>query len=130
MDIQSFSAEPTLQVDLKMFSRLLELLFENLAKSTPKDSHVQLTVKEKSGSAEVELEISPKGLKVSEDALRHIFDPFYVRDEGPDDAGLSLLTCFFIVYHHGGQFAASTEGNAHYSITLPINPVDTGRAFG
>jgi two-component system probable response regulator PhcQ len=125
VEIQSFPAEPTLQVDGKMFSRLLDLLFDNLDQSTPKDSPLRLTVKEMPGAREIVLEVSPKGLRLSENALRHIFDPFYVQDEGPEDAGLNLLTCFFIVYHHGGQFAASTDGEAHYSITLPVNPAGT-----
>ena len=124
-EIASFPTEPTLHVDSNMFSRLLDLLFDNLIQSTPKDSQIRLTIKEKPGTNNIVLEISPKGLQLSENALRHIFDPFYVQEEGPEDAGLNLLTCFFIVYHHGGQFAASTEGDAHYSITLPINPAET-----
>jgi two-component system probable response regulator PhcQ len=125
VEIQSFPTEPTLQVDGKMFSRLLELLFDNLDQSTPKDSPLRLAVKEMPDGGRIVLEIFPKGLQLSENALRHIFDPFYVKDEGPEDAGLNLLTCFFIVYHHGGQFAASIDGEAHYSITLPVNPAGT-----
>jgi two-component system, probable response regulator PhcQ len=125
VEIQSFPTEPAIQVDNEMFSRLLELLFENLAQSTPDNAPIRLTIKEKPDTKEIMLEVCPKGLQISENALRHIFDPFFVQDEGPDDAGLNLLTCFFIVYHHGGQFAASTEGEAHYLITLPVNPAET-----
>jgi two-component system, probable response regulator PhcQ len=127
VEIQSPATEPTLHVDKKIFFRLFELLFEHLNKSTPKDANVRLVIESKPESNEVKLQIFPTGLRLPEGSLRHIFDPFYVqKEEGVDDAGLNLLSCFFIVYHHGGQFAASIADQAHYSITLPINPAAAG----
>jgi two-component system probable response regulator PhcQ len=121
VEVKTFPGEPALLVDGKMISRLLELLFENLARSVDKKETICFSVLERPGNSEVRLEISANGLHLPEDSLRHIFDPFYVHNSGPDDAGLSLLSCYFIVYHHGGQFSASTNGDGHYSIILPVD---------
>jgi two-component system probable response regulator PhcQ len=125
LDLRTYPSEPTLHVDSKMFSKLLDLLFDSLAKSVAEKETIRLVLKEGARGKGVSMEISARGLHLPEKALRHIFDPFYTQSEGPDDAGLNLLTCYFIVYHHGGQFAASVNGDSHYIITLPIEPSET-----
>ena len=122
VEIQSPPDEAALFADVKMLARLLHLLLEHLQKSTPGNANIRVVIVQKPESEEVTLDISPTGIPVSEQALRHIFDPFYSHVNDADDSGLNLLSCFFIVYHHGGQFSASRAMDGHYNITLPVNP--------
>jgi two-component system probable response regulator PhcQ len=121
VQVQGSASESFIYVDKKMFDRLFDLLFENLAAVTAKESVFYVAVTEDSESGDVKLEIWADGLRVPRESLRHVFDPFYVQDTNPKDGGINLLICYFIVYHHGGQFIATVDGTdiTRYTITLP-----------
>jgi two-component system, probable response regulator PhcQ len=121
VQVQASASERFIDVDKKMFSRLFDLLSENLGAVTAKESAFYVTVTEDSQSGDVKLEVWADGLRLPKESLRHVFDPFYVQDTNPKDAGVNLLICYFIVYHHGGQFIATVDGTdiTRYTITLP-----------
>jgi two-component system, probable response regulator PhcQ len=121
IQVQTSASEHPMYVDKKMFCRLFDLLFDNLGAVTAKESVFHVAVTEDSQSGEVKLDFWADGLRLSKESLRHVFDPFYVQDTNPKDAGINLLICYFIVYHHGGQFIATVEGTdiTRYTITLP-----------
>lgn len=121
VQVQASAAERPIYVDKKMFCRLFDLLFENLGAVTAKESAFHVVVTEDSQSGEVKLDFWADGLRLPKESLRHVFDPFYVQDTNPKDAGINLLICYFIVYHHGGQFIATVDGTdiTRYTITLP-----------
>jgi two-component system, probable response regulator PhcQ len=119
--VQASTSERPMYVDRKMFCRLLDLLLENLGAVAAKESVFYVVVTEDSQSGDVKLEFWADGLRLPKESLRHVFDPFYVQDTNPKDAGINLLICYFIVYHHGGQFVATVDGTdiTRYAITLP-----------
>jgi two-component system, probable response regulator PhcQ len=119
--VQASTSERPMYVDRKMFCRLFDLLLENLGAVTAKESVFYVVVTEDSQSGDVKLEFWADGLRLPKESLRHVFDPFYVQDTNPKDAGINLLICYFIVYHHGGQFVATVDGTdiTRYAITLP-----------
>ena len=119
--VQVSTSERPMYVDRKMFCRLFDLLLENLGAVTAKESVFYVVVTEDSQSGDVKLEFWADGLRLPKESLRHVFDPFYVQDTNPKDAGINLLICYFIVYHHGGQFVATVDGTdiTRYAITLP-----------
>ena len=121
VQVQASAAERPMYVDKKMFCRLFDLLFENLGVVTAKESVFHVVVTEDSQSGDVKLDFWADGLRLPKESLRHVFDPFYVQDTNPKDAGINLLICYFIVYHHGGQFIAILDGTdiTRYTITLP-----------
>jgi two-component system, probable response regulator PhcQ len=121
VQVQAFASEPLIYVDKKMFCRLFDLLFDNLAEATTKESVFYVVVTEDSESGDVKLGFSADELRLPKESLRHVFDPFYVEDTNPKDAGIGLLICYFIVYHHGGQFIATVDGTdiTRYTISLP-----------
>src|SRR5215472_14680703 len=121
VQVQASASERPLYVDKKMFCRLFDLLFGNLGAVTAKESVFYVAVTEDSQSGDVKLDIWADGLRLPRESLRHVFDPFYVQDTNPKDAGINLLVCYFIVYHHGGQFIATVDGTdiTRYTITLP-----------
>jgi two-component system, probable response regulator PhcQ len=119
--VQASTSERPMYVDRKMFCRLFDLLLENLGAVTAKESVFYVEVTADSQSGDVKLEFWADGLRLPKESLRHVFDPFYVQDTNPKDAGISLLICYFIVYHHGGQLVATVDGTdiTRYAITLP-----------
>jgi two-component system probable response regulator PhcQ len=121
VQVQASASERPIYVDKKMFCRLFDLLFENLGAVTAKDSVFYVEVTEDSQNGDVKLDVWADGLRLPTESLRHVFDPFYVQDTNPKDAGIDLLICYFIVYHHGGQFIATVDGAdiTRYTITLP-----------
>jgi two-component system, probable response regulator PhcQ len=121
VQVQASASERPVYVDKKMFCRLFDLLFENLGAVTAKESVFYVVVTEDSQSGDVKLEFWADGLRLPKESLRHVFDPFYVQDTNPKDAGINLLICYFIVYHHGGQFIATVDGTdiTRYTIILP-----------
>jgi two-component system, probable response regulator PhcQ len=119
--VEASAFERPMYVDRKMFCRLFDLLLENLGAVTAKESVLYVVVTEDKQSGDVKLDFWADGLRLPKESLRHVFDPFYVQDTNPKDGGINLLICYFIVYHHGGQFVATVDGAdiTRYSITLP-----------
>lgn len=118
---------PELKVDAKKFRLLFEMLLKDEAATLPQGGTVRFTAQvigPKEGPSEVEIEVEDNGPQLSQEALRSIFDPFFVRSGNPQEFGIYLMTCFFIVYHHGGRISARYEagrGNI-FTIHLPLNP--------
>ncbi len=118
---------PEMKVDQKKFSRLFELLLKEEAATLSQGGKVKFTaaaIGAKEGPAEIQIELQDNGPGLPEDALRSIFDPFFVRGGNPHEFGIYLMSCFFIIYHHGGRIAAkSLEGKGNVlTLTFPLDP--------
>jgi len=118
---------PELKVDEKKFNRLFELLLKEEAATLSQGGKVKFTaaaVGAKEGPAEIQIELQDDGPGLPEEALRSIFDPFFVRGGNPQEFGIYLMSCFFIVYHHGGRISAKClEGKGNVlTITFPLDP--------
>ena len=118
---------PELRVDGKKFNRLFELLLLEEAANISEGGKLKFTATvlgPPEGLAEVQMEMEDSGPGLSQDALQSIFNPFFVRSSNPQEFGVYLLTCFFIIYHHGGRITARSDvkGGNVFTITLPVNP--------
>lgn len=118
---------PLLQVDRRKIDRMIELLIRDEATNLPEGATCEFTAAKTTGVGDmeqIELTLTDNGPGLPSDAMRSIFDPFYVRIDDPQEFGLNLMACFFIVYHHGGTIDVSNkpEGGATFRITLPTNP--------
>jgi len=117
---------PELKVDRKKFHRLFELLFKDEASALPAGGKIHLkaqAVGPSQGPQEIQLEVEDDGPSLSRQDLRSVFDPFFARSGHPQDFGIYLMTCFFIVHHHGGRITAKStpKGNV-FTMTFPLNP--------
>lgn len=118
---------PELKVDGKKFKRLFEMLLKEEISSLVPGGRIKFTAQvtgSKEGPSEIQLEMEDNGPELASDALRSIFDPFFVRSGNPQEYGIYLMSCFFIVYHHGGRISSRHEahrGNI-FNLTFPINP--------
>ncbi len=125
---------PAMVVDGTKFTRLFELLLYDEAINLPAGSQItlearQLARKELVGKGDeeqppIQIEIRDDGPGLPKDALRSVFDPFFLRSDDQQEFGINLMICYFIVYHHGGQIEAEEpEGpGTLFRITLPVKP--------
>ncbi len=104
---------PALTVDRQKFHRIFELLMKDEIITLPSGSFLEfkaeLFEKEEDSKSWIKVMISDNGPPLSTDALRSIFDPFFVRNGSVQDFGLYLMGCFFLVYHHGGTMRAESD---------------------
>jgi K+-sensing histidine kinase KdpD len=76
------------------------------------------------GGDELQIELVDNGPGVPPDALRALFDPFFIRSGDPRQTGIRLMACYFIVHHHGGRIRLLTppSGGMHLVLNLPVVP--------
>jgi signal transduction histidine kinase len=121
---------PALTVDGPKFRKLFELMLQEELSSTLSGGTVTLSGKALGGGElpqEVEITVSDNGPGLPAESLRSVFDPFYVRSGNPQEVGLSLMTCFFIIYHHGGKIEVrNSKTGLCYVMTVPVQPVLRG----
>jgi two-component system, probable response regulator PhcQ len=119
---------PTLMVDGEKFRRLLQLLLMEELSQVPEGGQIWIRAKALPMPAEldpqIQIEIEDNGPGIHQDDLRSVFDPFFVRNDHPQEFGIKLMTCFFIVHHHGGRIeVSSTQGSGtRFLVTLPTRP--------
>lgn len=119
---------PTLMVDKVKFVRIFELLLKDELVSLPPGSQINFSARLSPNSTahkrEVLLEIQDNGPGLPEEAIRVMFDPFVVRSDSPQEYGISLMACYFIVHHHGGRIEARSAKphGTIFSLRLLTNP--------
>jgi two-component system probable response regulator PhcQ len=119
---------PTLKVDKPTFTRLFQLLLKDEMVSLPEGTAVTVSAKVGPGStltpSEIEIEVQDNGPGLPPEAVPHLFNPFVVRSESPAEYGINLMTCYFIVSHHGGRIEARSEPGhgTTFTIRLPTDP--------
>ena len=116
-----------LKADGKYIQQFLELLLGDEINNLEAGRETTLSAEEiDSESPRIRMRVEDNGNGLSEESLRSIFDPFYLRKDSPEDFGISLMACYFIVFHHGGTFSAENrkEGGTRFIAEFPFNPQD------
>ena len=118
------SGLPPLVVEVESFERLLNLLLKDEIMSLPNGSHIFLSARSCSAEQELEIEISDNGPGLPREALRSVFDPFFLITDNHQELGINLMACYFLVYHLDGRVEAqSQEGRgAAFKLTFPRRP--------
>jgi two-component system probable response regulator PhcQ len=120
---------PRMHVDRYKMTRFFELLLKDEVLNLPDGGKVEITAHAETSSDGlpfVEMTIQDNGPGLAPDSVRSVFDPFFIRYDNPQEFGLNLMACFFIVYHHGGKIdVQSREGQgATFVVTIPLNPAE------
>lgn len=121
-------ALPLIKGDSAMFNRLFQLLLADELISLSEGKTLELTLKAITTNtqepSEILMTLEDDGTGLSEEALRGVFDPFFVRSNSAQDYGINLLACYFIVHHHGGSMKVENRetGGLRLMIRLPLNP--------
>jgi two-component system probable response regulator PhcQ len=119
---------PPIHADAAKLRHLFKLLIEDEIISLPPDTqiHIQaVSVPETAQRAAlIRLEFRDNGPGLEAEDVRSIFDPFFIRTGDPQDLGINLMACYFIVHHHGGTINVQSQpgqGTA-FTIELPLEP--------
>jgi two-component system probable response regulator PhcQ len=121
---------PVVAGDYFKIKRLFWLLFSDEATTLPRGARITVralplpTASEEGTVTEVSLEITDNGPGLPEAGLRSVFDPFFVRNANPQEFGINLMACYFLVFHHGGNIKVESpaQQGTTFRITLPTNP--------
>jgi signal transduction histidine kinase len=128
LDLDFPGSLPPLRVDKWKFQRLFELLLTNELLHAPDDSRVAFRARgipaQGQAAWAIELEMQDQSPGFPAEALQSMFDPFLAHAQRLPEYGINLMTCYFIVYHHGGKIdLRSEEGRGtSFILTLPCDP--------
>jgi PAS domain S-box-containing protein len=117
------------EADATFLAMLLDNLFSNADKYSPKDQPIEVTLRESGDNAEVV--VRDRGIGLPTEPGVDIFAPFYRAPEARDRAagiGVGLAVCRRIVEAQGGRiWAIAREGGGSefgFSLPLAAEPVD------
>jgi two-component system sensor histidine kinase KdpD len=123
LNVEVRSDLPPVLLDYVEIDEVLTNLIENAIKFTPPGSEVRVRAARSNGTLLVE--VLDNGPGVSEQALPHLFEPFYrARDSAVRAAGtgLGLAVASGLVQAHGGRIWVENrpQGGARFAFTLPL----------
>jgi two-component system probable response regulator PhcQ len=108
---------PVLHGDPVLFSRMISLLLQSEVSMLPAGQIVTLQAEDSFGNLDLSLADDGPGMNV--DALRSVFDPFFINILGPNRAGLTLMGAYFLAYHLGGKINAPRGKGTQLEISIP-----------
>jgi two-component system probable response regulator PhcQ len=115
---------PHLWVDLPKAEKLLDLILRDEIANLQEQATVKFEASFVAASASICIRIEDDGPGLPEEAIRSLFDPFFVRSDNTDEFGINLMGCYFIVHHHGGTISVEpgADGGLVFQILLPVKP--------
>lgn len=130
---------PAVNVDAPKFRKLFPLLLRDELAHLPENSVIRVDAalrQTPGGKPEIELLVNDNGPGMPHQAILSMFDPFLMRKQMPQEFGVLLMACYFIIHHHGGRIDVrpSEAQGITFSIHLPVqpeaaNPSDQGEEF-
>lgn len=101
---------------------LFAALLDNALKAVGGAGEVRIAARHDPEAGEVVVTVEDTGPGFAEEALPHVFDPFFTTREVGQGAGLGLSECQGIAADHGGTIEAGNrpEGGARVTLRLPV----------
>ena len=129
VDFQVNGVIPSIAGDAQNISQMARLLFQESKSAVGSEGSIEVRLSSGS-SGNVQIVIVDSGDAIPEEDLKHLFDPFFVRNERPEDLGTNLMACYLTVYHHGGTIKArrTRDGRNAIEISLPVKPLSEEQA--
>jgi two-component system probable response regulator PhcQ len=116
---------PTLLVEEEKFQRFFDLLLKDEVDRLPPGSRVFVSARlDLEKKQEIEIELEDDGPPWPNETLRSVFDPFSLRLNNPQEFGINLIACYFIVHHHGGSIEVRNreDRGVVFTVTFPLEP--------
>jgi two-component system NtrC family sensor kinase len=99
---------------------ILNLITNGLDSLDP-GGKVTIAVTARGSNAEVV--ISDNGCGMTDEVIKHLFEPFFTRRRGGQGTGLGLSITYRIVEEHNGQIIATRDGAGHgsrFTLSVPL----------
>ncbi len=87
------------------------------------DSGGTVTISVTARDGDACIEVKDDGCGMTDEVIRHLFEPFFTRRRGGEGIGLGLSITYRIVEEHGGQIVPHSEGvgrGSKFTVTLPL----------
>jgi signal transduction histidine kinase len=88
----------------------------------------QVDVRLEAGRDHFQLRVIDQGCGMTEEVIRHLFEPFFTRRREGRGTGLGLSITYRIVQDHGGSLVPSSPGpnqGSTMELTMPINHLES-----
>lgn len=122
--LASESELPMIHGDAQRIRQMIRLLFQESRSNVGDEGGIEVRMVRRETNDGVVLTLIDDGKPMSDEELQHLFDPFFVRAEKPEDLGTNLLACYLTTFHHGGSVRAYRyeDGRNAIEISLPVEP--------
>jgi two-component system NtrC family sensor kinase len=123
-EYQQAEHDDMLTCDPDQIQQVLVALLVNAIEAMEDGGTLRVTVTPSAST--IELVVADTGVGIPEDALGHIFEPFFSTKDKESGVGLGLAVVYGIVQgHHGTIDVASQPGNGTtFTVRLPRSPSD------
>ena len=126
LEHQPLAGDPTITADAGQVQQALLALLMNAVEAMPgAEGRGDVLVVRVAGDPDsVLIEVADTGVGIPDEALPHIFEPFFSTKGAESGVGLGLAVVYGIVHRHGGSIAVSTEvgRGTTFRMTLPRTP--------
>jgi len=114
---------PTLNADPRKFQKLISLLLKSKLSIPSSGTAVLMTVSAILGNGlvqNIQIAFSDNGPALPPEALRSVFDPFFIRVDTTEDLGLNLIGLYLLTYDLGGNISSLKPGESGLNIIIDI----------
>jgi signal transduction histidine kinase len=83
----------------------------------------KVTIVVESRGANAEIVVSDNGCGMTDEVIKHLYEPFFTRRRNGQGTGLGLSITYRIVEEHHGQIVATSDGigqGSRFTLTLPL----------
>ena len=119
---------PTLRVDIGQLGQVFTNLSLNAIDAMKEGGALRIATAfhpkiSKTSQPYVQILFEDTGCGIPEEALEHLFEPFYTTKESGRGTGLGLFICYGIIEKHGGTIdvMSAPDKGTQFKICLPIN---------
>jgi two-component system, NtrC family, sensor kinase len=105
------------------FKQVVLNLLTNALDSTDDQGWVRVQLNH--DNQQMVLTLTDNGCGMSQDVLKHLYEPFFTRRRDGKGTGLGLSITYRIVQDHGGKIVATSDGpgcGSRFQITIPLEP--------
>ncbi len=115
---------PSILTDENKIRQALELILKDEITTLPKKSVIKIGIPSWT-SESITLEIEDNGQPLSQEAPQFLFNPFFQRDDLPQEYGIHLMAAYILLHQVGAKIQAtkaSKNKGTRFTLTLPTTP--------
>jgi two-component system NtrC family sensor kinase len=118
LEAKYLEGDDQLVCDAYQLEQAIVALLVNGLEAMPNGGSLRLSAEPLGNS--IQITISDTGVGIPEDALPHIFEPFYSSKDRPEMSGMGLAVVYGIIHHHGGQIGVESEANQGTTVRIVL----------